>query len=106
MVRIEWLVAVACYVGLAFSRVAPYTAGALAGLAVVLGGYGRLRWQTAPVRRPPPEDRPATVLAVAAAAAAVVVVPAAMLGALTVARVAAIAAATCATVAAVLLRRR
>ncbi|HST66406.1 MAG TPA: hypothetical protein VLM05_14570 [Mycobacteriales bacterium] len=106
VVRIEWLVAVACYVGLAFAKIAPYTAGALAGLAVVGGAYGRLRWQAARTRRPPAADRPATALAVAAAVAAVVVVPAAMFGALTAARVAAIAAATCATAAAVLLRRK
>ena len=105
VVRIEWLLTVACYVGLAFARVAPYTAGALAGLAVALGGYGRLRWQSARTRRPPPRDRPATALAIAAAVATIVVVPAAMFGALTAARAAAIAAVTCATVAAVLLRR-
>jgi hypothetical protein len=106
IVRAEWLVAAACYLGLAFAHIAPYTAGALAGLAVVAGAYGRLRWQATRARRPPAEDRPATGLAVATAAALVVVVPAAMFGALTVARAAAIAAVTCATVAAVLLTRR
>lgn len=105
VVRIEWLLTVACYVGLAFARVAPYTAGALAGLAVALGAYGRLRWQSARTRRPPAADRPATALAVAAAVATIVVVPAAMFGALTAARAGAIAAVTCATAAAVLVRR-
>jgi hypothetical protein len=105
VVRVQWLLALACYVGLAYPRVAPYTAGALAGIVVLAGAYGRVRWQTAHARRPETPDRPATGLALAAAATAVVVIPAAMVGALTVARVAAIAAVTCATAAAVLLRK-
>jgi hypothetical protein len=105
-VRIGWVLAVVCYVGLVFERTAPYTAGALAGVAVALGAYARIRWLTARTRRPPPADRPPTVLVVAAAAATVAVVPAAMVGALTVARVAAIVAVSCLTLAAVLLGRR
>ena len=106
VVRIEWLLAGAVYLGLAFDRVAPYAAGAWAGIAVVLGAYGRLRWQAARTRRPPEPDRLPTIAAGLAAAASVVVVPAANnVGALTAARAAAIAAVTCATIAAVLLAR-
>jgi hypothetical protein len=105
VVRIEWLLAVAVYLGLAFDRVAPYAAGAWAGVGVALGAYGRLRWQAARTRRPPQPDRLPTIAAGLAAAAGVVVVPAAMFGALTAARAGAIAAVTCATIAAVLLAR-
>ncbi len=106
VVRIEWLVGVACFLGLAYARTAPYTAGLLAGALVVAGGYGRLRRRAATLRRPPEPDRIPTYAAVAAVATAVVIIPAAMVGALTLARLAAVAAVTCATVAAVLLARR
>jgi hypothetical protein len=105
VVRIEWLVGVACFLGLAYARTAPYTAGLLAGALVVAGAYGRLRWRAIARRRPPEPDRIPTYAAVAAVATAVVIVPAAMVGALTLARLAAVAAVTCATVAAVLLAR-
>jgi hypothetical protein len=105
VIRIEWLVGVACFVGLAYGRTAPYTAGLLAGAIVVAGAYARLRWQGAHTRRPPARDRVPTYAAVAAVAVAVVVVPAAMVGALTLARVAAVAAVTCATFAAMLIGR-
>ena len=52
VVRIEWLVGVVCFLGLAYARTAPYTAGLLAGALVVAGAYGRLRWQVH--RHPPP----------------------------------------------------
>jgi hypothetical protein len=105
VVRVEWLVGVACFVGLAYPRTAPYTAGLLAGALVVAGAYGRLRWQSAPAWRPPEPDRIPTYAAVAAAATAVVIIPAAMVGALTLARLAAVAAVTSATAASVLLAR-
>ena len=104
-IRIEWLAGVACFVGLAYGRTAPYTAGLLAGAIVVAGAYARLRWQGAHSHRPPARDRVPTYAAVAAVAVAVVVVPAAMVGALTLARVAAVAAVTCATFAAMLIGR-
>jgi hypothetical protein len=105
VVRVEWLVGVACFLGLAYGRLAPYTAGLLAGALVVAGAYGRLRWQAAHTRRPPDPDRLPTYAAAAAVLTAVAVVPAAMAGALDVARLATVAAVTCATVAAVLLGR-
>jgi hypothetical protein len=105
VVRVEWLVGIACFVGLAYGRVAPYTAGLLAGALVVAGAYGRVRWQSAHTRRPPDPDRLPTYAAAAAVVTAVVVVPAAMAGALTVARFASVAAVTCATAAAVLMGR-
>ena len=108
VVRIEWLVGVVCFLGLAYARTAPYTAGLLAGALVVAGAYGRLRWQGSilrTLRRPPEPARIPTYAAVAAVATAVVIIPAAMVGALTLARLAAVAAVTCATVAAVLLAR-
>jgi hypothetical protein len=103
-VRVEWLLGVACFVGLAYPRTAPYTAGLLAGALVVAGAYGRLRWQSAAWRLPDP-DRVPTYAAVAAAATALVIIPAAMVGALTLARLAAVAAVTSATAASVLLAR-
>jgi hypothetical protein len=105
VVRIEWLVGLACFLGLAYARTAPYTAGLLAGALVVAGAYGRVRWQGTAAGRPPEPDRLPTYAATAAAATAVVIIPAAMVGALTLARLAAVAAVTCATVAAVLLAR-
>jgi hypothetical protein len=104
IVRAEWLVGLACFVGLAYARTAPYTAGLLAGLVVVAVAYGRVRWR-AGLGPPSPAERIPTYAAGVAVAAAVVVVPAAMLGALTLARLAAVAAVTCATFAAVLLGR-
>jgi hypothetical protein len=105
VVRIEWLVGVVCFLGLAFARTAPFTAGLLAGTLVVAGGYGRLRWRGSTARRPPEPDRIPTYVAVASVATAVVIIPAAMVGALPLARLAAVAAVSCATVAAVLLAR-
>ena len=105
VVRIEWLVGVLCFLGLAYARTAPYTAGLLAGALVVAGAYGRLRWKASAVRHPPEALRVPTYAAIAAVATAVVIIPAAMAGALTLARVATVAAVTCATVAAVLLAR-
>jgi hypothetical protein len=105
VVRLEWLVGVACFVGLAYGRTAPYTAGLLAGVIVVAAAYGRVRWQAATTRRPPDRDRVPTYAVVAAVVVAVVVVPAAMVGALTLARLAVVAAVTCATFAAVLIGR-
>ena len=66
----------------------------------------RLRWRATTLRRPPEPDRIPTYAAVAAVATAVVIIPAAMVGALTLARLAAVAAVTCATVAAALLAHR
>jgi hypothetical protein len=105
VVRIEWLVGVVCFLGLAYPRTAPYTAGLLAGALVVAGAYGRIRWQSAPAWRPPDPDRVPTYVAVAAVATALVIIPAAMVGALTLARLAAVAAVTAATAAALLLAR-
>jgi hypothetical protein len=105
VVRLEWVVGVVCFVGLAYARTAPYTAGLLAGALVVAGAYVRLRWQGTAARRPPEPDSVPTYAAVAALATAVVIIPAAMAGALTLARLAAAAAVTCATVASVLLAR-
>ncbi len=105
VVRIEWLVGIACFLGLAYARTAPYTAGLLAGALVVVGAYGRVRWRPLARLRPPEPDRIPTYAAVAAVATAVVIIPAAMAGALTLARLAAAAAVTSATVAAVLLAR-
>ena len=105
VVRIEWLVGVVCFLGLAYARTAPYTAGLLAGALVVAGAYGRLRWRSIATLRPPEPDRISTYAAVAAVATAVVIIPAAMAGGLTLARLAAVAAVTSATVAAVLLAR-
>ena len=105
VVRVEWLLGVVCFVGLAYPRTAPYTAGLLAGALVVAGAYGRLRWQSAPTRRPPEPDRIPTYAAVTAVATALVIIPAAMVGALTLARLAAVAAVTSATAASVLLAR-
>jgi hypothetical protein len=105
VVRVEWLAGLLCFVGLAYPRTAPYTAGLLAGALVVAGAYGRLRWQAVPMRRPPDPDRIPTYAAVAAVATALVIIPAAMFGALTLARLAAVAAVTAATAAAVLLAR-
>jgi hypothetical protein len=105
IVRAEWLVGLACFVGLAYARTAPYTAGLLAGLVVVAVAYGRVRWRAAGFGPPTPAERVPTYAAAVAVAAAVVVVPAAMLGALTLARLAVVAAVTCATFAAVLLGR-
>ena len=105
VVRIEWLVGIACFLGLAYARTAPYTAGMLAGALVVVGAYGRVRWRPLARLRPPEPDRIPTYAAVAAVATAVVIIPAAMAGALTLARLAAVAAVTSATVAAVLLAR-
>ena len=105
VVRIEWLVGVVCFLGLAYARTAPYTAGLLAGALVVAGAYGRLRWRSIATLRPPEPDRIPTYAAVAAVATAVVIIPAAMAGGLTLARLAAVAAVTSATVAAVLLAR-
>jgi hypothetical protein len=103
VVRVEWLVGVACFVGLAYPRTAPYTAGLLAGALVVAGAYGRIRWRSTPTRRPPDAGRVPTYVAVAAISTAIVIIPAAMVGALTLARLAAAAAVTAATAAAVLL---
>jgi hypothetical protein len=105
VVRIEWLVGIACFLGLAYARTAPYTAGLLAGALVVVGAYGRVRWRPLAHLRPPEPDRIPTYAAVAAVATAVVIVPAARAGALTLARLAAAAAVSSATVAAVLLAR-
>ena len=105
VVRVEWLAGVACFLGLAYPRTAPYTAGLLAGALVVLGAYGRLRWRSTARLRPPEPDRTPGYAAVAAVTTAVVIIPAAMAGALTLARLAAAAAVTAATVAAVLLAR-
>jgi len=105
VVRIEWLVAIACFLGLAYARTTPYTAGLLAGALVVVGAYGRVRWRPLARLRPPEPDRIPTYAAVAAMATAVVIIPAAMAGALTLARLAAVAAVTSATVAAALLAR-
>jgi hypothetical protein len=105
VVRIEWLVGVVCFLGLAYARTAPYTAGLLAGALVVAGAYGRLRWQSVAARRPPEADRIPTYAAVVAVATAVVIIPAAMAGALTLARLAVVAAVTAATLAAVVLAR-
>jgi hypothetical protein len=105
IVRVEWWAGLVCFVGLAYPRTAPYTAGLLAGALVVAGAYGRLRWQAAPMRRPPDPDRIPTYAAVAAVATALVIIPAAMFGALMLARLAAVAAVTAATAAAVLLAR-
>jgi hypothetical protein len=105
VVRIEWLVGIACFLGLAYPRTAPYTAGLLAGALVLLGAYGRVRWRPLARLRPPEADRTPTYAAVAAVATALVIIPAAMAGALTLARLAAVAAVTSATVAAVLLAR-
>jgi hypothetical protein len=105
LVRIEWLVGVACFLGLAYARTAPYTAGLLTGALVVAGAYGRLRWQSVAARRPPEADRIPTYAAVVAVATAVVIIPAAMAGALTLARLAVVAAVTAATLAAVVLAR-
>src|SRR6185312_4104264 len=105
VVRIEWLVGIACFLGLAYARTAPYTAGLLAGALVVVGAYGRVRWRPLVRLRPPEPDRIPTYASVAAVATAVVIIPAAMAGALTLARLAAAAAVTSATVAAVLLAR-
>jgi len=105
VVRIEWLVGIACFLGLAYARTAPYTAGLLAGALVVVGAYGRVRWRPLVRLRPPEPDRIPTYAAVAGVATSVVIIPAAMAGALTLARFAAAAAVTSATVAAVLLAR-
>jgi len=105
VVRIEWLVGVLCFLGLAYARTAPYTAGLVAGALIVAGAYGRLRWKAGTVRRPPEAHRVPTYAAIAAVGTAVVIIPAAMAGALPLARVATVAAVTCATVAAVLLAR-
>jgi hypothetical protein len=105
VVRIEWLVGIACFLGLAYARTAPYTAGLLAGALVVVGAYGRVRWRPLVRLRPPEPDRIPTYAAVAGVATSVVIIPAAMAGALTLARLAAAAAVTSATVAAVLLAR-
>lgn len=104
-IRVLWLVALAGYLGLVDDGIAPFTAGALTGTAVLLGGYARIRWSTARTRRPPAPDRPATIAALAAAALLLLAVPATMLGALTAARTAAVAAVTAATLAALLVRR-
>jgi hypothetical protein len=77
----------------------------LAGALVVIGAYGRVRWRPLARLRPPEPDRIPTYAAVAAVATAVVIIPAAMAGALTLARLGAAAAVTSATVAAVLLAR-
>ena len=105
VVRIEWLVGIACFLGLAYARTAPYTAGLLAGALVVVGAYGRVRWRPLVRLRPPEPDRIPTYASVAGVATSVVIIPAAMAGALTLARFAAAAAVTSATVAAVLLAR-
>lgn len=105
VVRIEWLVGIACFLGLAYARTAPYTAGLLAGALVVVGAYARVRWRPLARLRPPEPDRIPTYAAVAAVATAIVIIPAAMAGALTLARLAAAAAVSSATVAAVLLAR-
>jgi hypothetical protein len=105
VVRIEWLVGIACFLGLAYARTAPYTAGLLAGALVVVGAYGRVRWRPLVRLRPPEPDRIPTYASVAGVATSVVIIPAAMAGALTLARLAAAAAVTSATVAAVLLAR-
>ncbi|CAA9218974.1 MAG: hypothetical protein AVDCRST_MAG41-406, partial [uncultured Corynebacteriales bacterium] len=101
--RAEWVLALAAYIGLAYPRSAPYTAGAVAGVAVLLGAYGWTRWPTLP--RPERADRLPTALVAAAAVALTAVIPTAMLGALPAARVAAIVAVTCATAAALTLGR-
>jgi hypothetical protein len=103
VVRIEWLVGVVCFLGLAYARTAPYTAGLLAGALVVAAAYGRLRWKAGTAHRPPESARRPTYAAAAALAAGLVIVPATIAGALTLARLAAVAVVTCATVAAVLL---
>ena len=105
VVRIEWLVGIACFLGLAYARTAPYTAGLLAGALVVVGAYGRVRWRPLVRLRPPEPDRIPTYASVAGVATSVVIIPAAMAGALTLARLAAAAAVSSATVAAVLLAR-
>jgi hypothetical protein len=105
VVRIEWLAGIACFLGLAYARTAPYTAGLLAGALVVLGAYFRVRWRSLARLRPPAPDRIPSYAALAAVATAIVIIPAAMAGALTLARLAAVAAVTSATVAAVLLAR-
>ena len=105
VVRIEWLVGVACFLGLAYARTAPYTAGLLAGALVVAGGYGRLRWQAARSAASAGTGPHPHVRRRRRRGDRVVIIPAAMVGALTLARLAAVAAVTCATVAAVLLAR-
>jgi hypothetical protein len=103
VLRLEWLLALAAYVGLVYPTTAPYTAGAVAGLGVLLCAYGWTRRHTMP--RPERADRLPTALVAAAAAALAVVIPAAMLGAMSGARAAAIAAVTSATAAALALGR-
>jgi hypothetical protein len=106
VVRLEWILGVVVYLGLVSDRLAPYTSGALTGVAVLLGGYARIRWLTARTKRPPAADRVSTAVAAAAAALTLLVVPAVMIGALTAARTAAVAAVTAATIAATLLTHR
>jgi hypothetical protein len=103
VVRAEWLAGMACVLGLAFARTAPYTAGLVAGAVVVAVAYGRMQWRAAALGAPPPAQRTTAYVAALAVLAAVVVVPTAMVGALTLARLAAVAAVTCATFAAVRL---
>ena len=114
-IRVEWLVAVACYLGLAYDRTAPYAVGVLTGTLVVLGALGWLRWQAQPaavryaVARLARTDRRAGLVVALAAAGALAlfgVVPAAMLGRLGAARAAVVLAAAATTAAAVAAARR
>jgi hypothetical protein len=115
VLRVQWLVAVAAYLGLAYRRTAPYTVGALTGVLVLLGAFGWLRWQAEPpalraaVARLPRVDRRAAVIVLLAGAGAlglVGIVPAAMLGELPAARVAVVLAVLATTGAAVAAGRR
>jgi tetratricopeptide (TPR) repeat protein len=113
-VRAQWLFGVATYLGLAYGESAPYLAGALTLVLVLLGAFGRLRWQALPeavraeIVRLPRQDPGARLLvglALAGALGIVVVVPASMLGALAAARLASIASVTVTAAAAVLVAR-
>ena len=104
VLRAEWILALAAYVGLVYQCSAPYTAGAVAGVAVLLGAYGWTRRRTPP--RPEPADRLPTALVAVAALALAAVIPTAMLGAMSGARVAAVLAVTCATAAALAVARQ
>jgi hypothetical protein len=114
-VRVQWLVAVACYFGLAYDRTAPYSVGALTGAIVVLGAFGWLRWQAQPASvrtaaaRLPRTDRRArsiVLLTAAGALALLGVAPAAMLGELPAARAAVVVSVVATTAAAVAAGRR
>lgn len=112
--RGQWLLGIATYLGLAYPESAPYMAGAVTLVLVLLAAFGWLRWQGLPApakaeitRRPrtDPKARLLVGLALLGVVGIVVVVPASMLGALMAARLAVIGS-VAATVAAAVVTGR